>query len=85
VGFAPTGAVETAQVSDFAICSLCSFGPSFEMLVRIEDVSMIPSRSMPSEHIVALLIEERDQLNRAIEPLQGPLRRRGRPPKALAT
>jgi len=40
---------------------------------------------MPTEHIVALLIEERDKLNRAIEALQGPLRRRSRPPKALAT
>jgi len=26
---------------------------------------------MPTEHIVALLIEERDKLNRAIEALQG--------------
>ena len=36
---------------------------------------------MPTDHIVALLIEERDRLNRAIETLQGTLRRRGRPPK----
>jgi hypothetical protein len=36
---------------------------------------------MPTEHIVALLIQERDKLNRAIEALQGPLKRRGRPPK----
>jgi hypothetical protein len=43
-------------------------------------------RLMPTEHIVALLIAERDKLNRAIEALQGPLKRRGRPPKnALAT
>ena len=41
---------------------------------------------MPTDHIVALLIAERDRLNRAIEALQGPLKRRGRPPKtALAT
>lgn len=40
---------------------------------------------MPTEHIVALLIQERDKLNRAIEALQGPMKRRGRPPKnALA-
>ena len=39
---------------------------------------------MPTEHIVALLIEERDKLNRAIEALQGPLKRRGRPPKGFA-
>lgn len=36
---------------------------------------------MPTDQIVALLIAERDRLNRAIEALQGPVRRRGRPPK----
>lgn len=36
---------------------------------------------MPTEHILALLVAERDKLNRAIEALQGPVRRRGRPPK----
>jgi hypothetical protein len=36
---------------------------------------------MPTEHIIALLIAERDKLNRAIEALQGPTKRRGRPPK----
>jgi hypothetical protein len=36
---------------------------------------------MPTEHIIALLIAERDKLNRAIEALQGPVKRRGRPPK----
>jgi hypothetical protein len=36
---------------------------------------------MPTERILALLIEERDKLNRAIEALQGPTKRRGRPPK----
>jgi hypothetical protein len=36
---------------------------------------------MPTEQIVALLIAERDRLNKAIEALQGPVRRRGRPPK----
>jgi hypothetical protein len=36
---------------------------------------------MPTEHIVSLLIQERDRLNRAIEALQGPTKRRGRPPK----
>jgi hypothetical protein len=35
---------------------------------------------MPTDHIVSLLIEERDRLNRAIEALQGPAKRRGRPP-----
>jgi hypothetical protein len=36
---------------------------------------------MPIDHILFLLIAERDKLNRAIEALQGPARRRGRPPK----
>ena len=33
---------------------------------------------MPTEQILALLIAERDRLNKAIEVLQGPLKRRGR-------
>ena len=38
--------------------------------------------NMQTEHIVALLIEERDKLNRAIEALSGSTgKRRGRPPK----
>ena len=36
---------------------------------------------MPTEHILALLIAERDKLNRAIEALKGSAKRRGRPPK----
>ena len=32
------------------------------------------------DHIVKLLIQERDKLNRAIEALQGSAKRRGRPP-----
>ena len=36
---------------------------------------------MSTEEIIALLITERDKLNRAIEALQGPGKRRGRPPK----
>jgi len=35
---------------------------------------------MQTEHIVALLIAERDRLNRAIEALGGSTRRRGRQP-----
>jgi hypothetical protein len=42
---------------------------------------MLLSRSMPTEHILALLIQERERLNRAIDALQGPVKRRGRPPK----
>ncbi len=36
---------------------------------------------MPTDQIIALLIAERDKLNRAIEALQGSAKRRGRPPK----
>ena len=36
---------------------------------------------MNTEQILALLISERDKLNRAIEALGVPLKRRGRPPK----
>jgi hypothetical protein len=36
---------------------------------------------MPTEHILSLLIAERDKLNRAIEALHGPTKRMGRPPK----
>ena len=36
---------------------------------------------MPTDQIVALLVAERDRLTRAIEALQGPSKRRGRPPK----
>ncbi len=36
---------------------------------------------MPTDHILALLIAERDKLNRAIEALGAPIgKRRGRPP-----
>ena len=38
-------------------------------------------RQMGTEHIVALLISERDKLNRAIDALGTPVKRRGRPPK----
>jgi hypothetical protein len=36
---------------------------------------------MSTEHIIAMLIAERDKLNQAIEALQGSAKRRGRPPK----
>jgi hypothetical protein len=36
------------------------------------------------EQIVGALILERDRLNQAIEALQGPIKTRGRPPKAVA-
>jgi len=40
---------------------------------------------MATDHILTLLLTERDRLNRAIEALQGPAKRRGRPPKNPAT
>jgi hypothetical protein len=36
---------------------------------------------MQTDNIVELLIAERDRLTRAIDALQGPTKRRGRPPK----
>lgn len=36
---------------------------------------------MAIEQILTLLIQERDRLNQAIAALQGPVARRGRPPK----
>jgi hypothetical protein len=36
---------------------------------------------MQTENILALLVAERDKLNRAIEALEGPTKRQGRPPK----
>jgi hypothetical protein len=39
---------------------------------------------MPTEQILALLIQERDKLTRAIDALQTPVKRRGRPPKNAA-
>ena len=38
-----------------------------------------------TQNIIALLVAERDKLNRAIEALQGPIKRRGRPPRNSAT
>jgi hypothetical protein len=38
-------------------------------------------RSMQTDEILTLLILERDKISRAIEALQGPIRRRGRPPR----
>jgi len=38
---------------------------------------------MPTEHIVALLITERDKLNRAIAALHGSAKGRSRPPNAV--
>jgi hypothetical protein len=35
---------------------------------------------MPIDQIVSLLIAERDRLSHAIDALQGPAKRRGRPP-----
>jgi hypothetical protein len=44
---------------------------------------MISSRLMPTDHILSLLIAERDKLNAAIALLGGtPAKKRGRPPKS---
>jgi hypothetical protein len=39
---------------------------------------------MPTEHILTLLLAERDKLNKAIDALSGPTKRPGRPPKNTA-
>ena len=36
---------------------------------------------MPTDHILSLLLQERERLNRAIEALNGTTKRLGRPPK----
>jgi len=36
---------------------------------------------MPTDQILSLLLAERGKLNKAIEALSGPTKRRGRPPK----
>ncbi|MBZ5601670.1 MAG: hypothetical protein LAO79_05125 [Acidobacteriia bacterium] len=40
---------------------------------------------METEQILALLVAERDRLNRAIDALGGPAKRRGRPPASHKT
>jgi hypothetical protein len=40
---------------------------------------------MTTEHILTLLISERDKLNRAIEALGTPVKRRGRPKSSAAS
>jgi hypothetical protein len=42
---------------------------------------VLPSTLMPTDHILSLLIAERDKLNRAIEALSAPVKRPGRPAK----
>jgi hypothetical protein len=49
--------------------------------VAASQEAVLPFRQMNIEHILALLISERDKLNRAIEALGVPAKRRGRPPK----
>jgi hypothetical protein len=59
-------------------------GPKTDLLQiagRPTKQSKCCDRPYASEHIITLLIAEREQLNRAIEALQGPAKRRGRPPK----
>ena len=59
--------------------------PDLRHIEEIRAFSFAPScysqNFMPTEYILPLLIAERDKLNRAIEALQGPAKRMGRPPK----
>lgn len=49
--------------------------------IGCENRSGCYDQTMDTQQIVALLIAERDRLNTAIEALQGPTKRRGRPSK----
>lgn len=51
------------------------------LVVALGVISHATMLQMHLDQILALLVAERDKLNRAIEVLQGPIRRRGRPPK----
>lgn len=53
-------------------------GLFFRRVSRDLEWLMYPLRMV--DHIVLLLIQERDKLNRAIQALQGSVKRRGRPP-----
>ena len=69
-------------------CNLVLRMPRLYYAIAQGSASMLPSRVMMTDHIVALLIAERDKLNAAIAALQG-TKPRGRPPKnplaAMAT
>jgi hypothetical protein len=60
-----------------------NFSIPWEREQVIRALVVIRSNYMVTDDILALLIQERDKLNRAIEALQG-ARRRGRPPKVAA-
>jgi hypothetical protein len=49
-----------------------------------QSIHNVSIRFMQTEQIVALLVAERDRLNRAIEALGSPVKHRGRPAKAAA-
>lgn len=55
------------------------------MTIYVQSQRANLNNSMHTEHIIALLIAERDRLNRAIEALQGATKRRGRPPRNAGT
>jgi hypothetical protein len=67
-----------------AINWVCSSTVLFRASSHCRDQALTPTLvimlSMSTEQIVALLIAERDRLNRAIDALQGPTKRPGRPP-----
>src|SRR5713226_4440523 len=59
-----------------------------QLLLQSQQKPVLSSNPVTTDQIVELLIAERDRLTRAIEVLQGPTKRRGRPqknPAALAT
>ena len=48
-------------------------------------LSMLPCFTMSMTNILELLVAERDKIDQAIALLQGPVRRRGRPPGSRNT
>src|SRR5258706_9068557 len=54
---------------------------SFDLRLEQNTPKLLRSSNMQTEQIVSMLIAERDRLSKAIEALQGPTKRRGRPPK----
>jgi hypothetical protein len=58
--------------------------PSCEISKLTASLSVLRFPPMTTDHIVALLIAERDKINRAIEALQGSVKRRGRSPKSAS-
>jgi|SRR5436309_1874766 len=68
-----------------SVCVEGGDGRSSVVITRLYlSASMRYDAEMQTDQIVLMLIAERDRLSSAIEVLQGPTKRRGRPPKNAA-